>query len=158
MRKFVTQLGFAAALGTATLANAATIDVAFEIPALAAERYANPYVAIWAEEGSEAKPLLLWHLNKKEDKWLPDIKRWWRKIGRYDAHVDSLTGATRGPGNYQETLDIGATQTFTLYLEVVRENGGRSLVDTKIDLTQKQNTYTIPAADEIGQVTITINR
>jgi len=155
MQSVVKPMLLASALVISSLASAKSIDLSFDLPDLDVERYVNPYVAIWAEQGGESKPLLVWHLkDKAEDRWLPDIKRWWRKIGRYDNQADGLTGATKGPGSYKQTLDVGDFTEFTLYFEVVREKGGRSLVKTDINLNDDTFTYTIDQSDEIGQITI----
>ncbi|MCC4274162.1 DUF2271 domain-containing protein [Marinomonas communis] len=156
MRSLFKTSMLAATLSFASITHAASMEVSFDIPQVTTGKYARPYVAIWAEQGKESKPLLVWHLQGKEDKWLKDLRRWWRKIGRYDAHVDSLTGATKGPGHYQESLDLGDWSEFTLYIEAARENGGRSLVKTKIDLNSATQ-YSIPAEAEIGPIQISIN-
>lgn len=156
MRVLLSSCVLAASLGLSNLASAASIDVAFEIPRMSTEKYALPYVAIWAEKGREAKPLLVWHMQKKDDEWLSDLRRWWRKIGRYDAQIDSMTGATKGPGHYKESFKIGDWETFKVYLEVVRQDGGHSLVKTEINTTDSIHTYQIPAEAEIGKVTITV--
>lgn len=157
MRSFVNKTLLAATLGVAGLAHATSVEVAFEIPQPDAERYAKPYVAIWAENGRDSEHILVWHLQGEKDKWLSDLRRWWRKVGRYDNHLDGITGATKGPGRYSQTFDISDDwKTFTLYLEAARENGGRSLVKTKIDTTDGTQQYRIPAEDELGDVLITI--
>ncbi|SBS29783.1 hypothetical protein MAQ5080_01501 [Marinomonas aquimarina] len=157
MRSLIRTSVLAASLAAAGLAQATSVQVDFEIPRPDAERYAKPYVAIWAENGRESEHLLIWHLQGEKDKWLSDLRRWWRKIGRYDHHVDGLTGATKGAGHYSETFDVNDNwDKFTLYLEAARENGGRSLVKSKIDLSKGQSEYRIPAEDELGDILITI--
>ncbi|MBM6550966.1 DUF2271 domain-containing protein [Marinomonas ostreistagni] len=157
MRSLINKTLLGAALGMASLAQAATVEVAFEIPRPDAERYAKPYVAIWAEQGRDSEHLLVWHLQGEKDKWLSDLRRWWRKVGRYDHHIDGLTGATKGPGHYSETFNVNDDwDKFTLYVEAARENGGRSLVKAKIDLNDGQSQYRIPAEDELGDILITV--
>lgn len=157
MRSFIQKTLLATTLGLAGMAQATTLEVTFDIPQPDAGRYAKPYVAIWAEKGSNTEHLLVWHLQGKEDKWLSDLRRWWRKVGRYDHHVDGLTGATKGPGEYKEQFEINDDwDKFTLYLEAARENGGRSLVKTKINLNDNQQNYRIPADGELGDILITV--
>lgn len=136
-----------------------SLTVDFSIPEFSSSNYNKPYVAIWAETDKNNETLLLWHSSKgKEDKWLVDIRRWWRKAGRYNtAPVDALTGATKGPGNYHVTLDTGSLKAFNLMIEVVREDGGRSLLRQPIDVS-KSTKYTLPADQEIGQVVIKIEK
>lgn len=157
MRSLLNTTLLGATLSLAGIAQATTIDVTFEIPRPDTERYAKPYVAIWAEQGRESEHLLVWHLQGEKDKWLSDLRRWWRKIGRYDAQVDGLTGATKGPGSYSEQFSVNDEwDKFTLYVEAARENGGRSLVKAKVDLNDGQSQYRIPADDELGEIVITV--
>lgn len=157
MRSMIKTTLFASTLAISSLAQATTLDLSFNIPRPDAERYAKPYLAIWAEHDSDSEHLLVWHLQGKEDKWLSDLRRWWRKVGRYDHHVDGLTGATKGPGSYSESVAVkNEWSRFTLYFEAARENGGRSLVKTQIDLNDGQQQYRIPADGELGDILITI--
>ncbi len=135
-------------------ANQLTVD--FELPTFDTADYHKPYVAIWLENKEEKKTLLLWHLKKrKSDKWLVDIRRWWRKLGRYGETPDAFTGATRGPGKYSEQFNIGDQSKFTLFIEVVREDGGRSLLKQKVNFDDNKNSYHIAASKEVGDVVIT---
>ncbi|MCB5161076.1 DUF2271 domain-containing protein [Marinomonas algarum] len=156
MRVLLSSCALVTALGWSALSSAATLDVAFDIPQVNTGKNARPYVAIWAENQGESKPLLVWHLQDKQDEWLSDLRRWWRKIGRYDSHIDSMTGATKGPGHYNERFEINDWEKFTLYVEAARENGGHSLVKTKINLLDDTHQYHIPADTEIGNITIKV--
>lgn len=134
-------------------ANKLTVD--FELPTFDTADYHKPYVAIWVESKEQKETLLLWHLKKrKQDKWLVDIRRWWRKLGRYDETPDGVTGATKGPGKYSETFEIKDLDKFTLLIEVVREDGGRSLLKQKIDFNDAKQSYRIKASKELGNVNI----
>ncbi len=138
-------------------ASAKEVQVEFDIPVIETADYNKPYVAIWMERPKGNETLMLWHLTRsKDDKWLPDIRRWWRKLGRYGETVDGLTGATRGPGIYREILKVEAQEPFTLLLEVVREDGGRSLLKQRIDFSADQRVFNLPAGKEIGATTITL--
>ncbi|MEM6606116.1 MAG: DUF2271 domain-containing protein [Pseudomonadota bacterium] len=140
---------------TATMASELTVE--FSLPKIDTADYNKPYVAIWLESSGTKESLLLWHLEgRKNDKWLPDIRRWWRKLGRYGETMDAVTGATRGPGEYRETFSINAAEPFTLFLEVVREDGGRSLLKQPIDFSGAQRVVELPADREIGVTTITL--
>lgn len=138
-------------------AKAAEVTVEFSLPVIDTADYNKPYVAIWTETAGGSETLLLWHLDKrKEDKWLSDIRRWWRKLGRYGDTTDGVTGATRGPGRYRETFNVSAEAPFTLFLEVVREDGGRSLLRQPIDFAGSERIFELPADREIGATTITL--
>lgn len=152
----------AAVLASSAIAStvfAKDITVDFSIPEFSTQDYNKPYVAIWAETKGKNDTLLLWHLTKRDqDKWLVDIRRWWRKVGRYgEMPADGITGATKGPGDYNVTLDIGDLEKFTLMIEVVREDGGRSLLRQAIDTT-KASKYALAADVEIGDVTINVGK
>ncbi|NRA59538.1 MAG: DUF2271 domain-containing protein [Psychrobium sp.] len=138
---------------------ATTLTVDFSLPQFDKQDYRKPYVAMWAETKGNSDNLLLWHLTKRDnDKWLVDIRRWWRKEGRYsDNKFDGTTGATKGAGQHQVQLDIGDLTKFTLMIEVVRQKGGRSLVRKKIDLSNTNSLYNIAPSDEIGAITIKVN-
>ena len=141
-----------------SMVNATTLSVDFSLPEFSKEDYRKPYVAIWAEYKGKSDNLLLWHLTKKkDDKWLVDIRRWWRKEGRYaDNKFDGITGATKGAGKHHVELDVSALSEFTLLIEVVREKGDRSLVRQTINLSDNSNEYNIAATSEIGAVNIKV--
>ena len=138
-------------------ASASELTVEFDLPVVDTADYNKPYVAIWLESPEANETLLLWHLDdRKDDKWLPDIRRWWRKLGRYAKPVDAVSGATRGPGQYRETFDVDAGGPLMLFLEVVREDGGRSLLRQSIDFSGSQRVFELPADREINAMTITL--
>ena len=144
-------------LSVSSSLSAATLKVDFELPEFNVANYNAPYVAIWLEAKESKETLLLWHLKRADkDKWLVDIRRWWRKLGRYGETVDGITGATKGPGKYSETFQLPELQAFTFYIEVVREDGGRTLVKQAIDLTDSVNTYHFDPENELGGLTLTI--
>jgi len=138
-------------------AQAQEMEISFALPSFSTANYHNPYVAIWLESNEKKQTLLLWHLKKgRKDKWLVDIRRWWRKQGRYGEVPDGVTGATKGPDNYKTRFDISGVEQFNLFIEVVREDGGRSLLKQAINLKDKQSEYKLAADKEIGPVTINI--
>lgn len=140
-------------------ASGSELEVSFELPTFSTANYQKPYVAIWVESSEKNQTLSLWHMKKSHnDKWLKDIRRWWRKLGRYDETPDGVTGATQGAGEYVVKSHIEGLTTFTLYIEVVREDGGRSLLKQKIDLANAQTEYQLPDDDEISAVSIKIGQ
>jgi len=143
-----------------TMSQATTLTVDFTLPEFDKQDYRKPYVAIWAETKDDTKNLLLWHLTKRDnDKWLVDIRRWWRKEGRYSNNkFDGMTGATKSAGQHQVQLDIADLTDFTLLIEVVRQKGGRSLVRQKINLNDNSPHYNIAPSDEIGDIKIKVNK
>lgn len=149
--------------GSLSAAQAESLSLELELPALNTVQYEPPFVAVWLEQKGQrraSKTLSVWYDKKK---WLKDIRQWWRKAGRYsdDATLDGVSGATRVPGRYpmQWSLDeLGlAAGDYVLYLEAVREHGNRSLLKQAISLgTGQAQSYTLEAAAEIGPVTIHI--
>jgi len=147
-------------LASLTAHAATTLSVDFSLPKFAQEDYRKPYVAMWAEHKGESDNLLLWHLTKRDtDKWLVDIRRWWRKEGRYsDNKFDGITGATKSAGKHHVELDVSKLSEFTLFIEVARQKGGRSIVRQKINLNGNQTQFNIAATPELGAVTIKVNK
>jgi len=141
---------------------ATELQLDLKLPAQTGE-YHNPYVAVWIEDskGQSARTLVLW---REGAKWLKDIRRWWRKVGRKDADlVDGITSATRAAGQYQLNFDALddkgqplAHGQYTLRIEVVRENGGRSIVKQPFTLDGKDQKFTLKATSEIAKSFFTI--
>lgn len=143
---------------------AETVTIDMQLPAIQAGKYQRPFVAVWVEQKGQRqalKTLSIWYDDKK---WLKDIRRWWRKAGRYDGDIDHVTGATKPPGRYQLIWDgtdsHGKTVSpgeYTLYLEAVREHGNRTLLKQPIIMgAGNKQTYTLNAGDELGPVNIVV--
>lgn len=154
-------LGLAHSSATA-LAESLPVSITFELPRPESSEYHRPYVAVWIEQNNKAvRTLSVW---QKEDDWLKDIRRWWRKAGRYGAaEVDGVTGATRAPGTYQLSWD-GKDQNgamvegdYTILLEASRENAGRDLHKIRVTPGDK-TTYHAAGKPEIGPVEISLGK
>lgn len=126
-------------------------------------QYHPPYVASWIEnaQGKPVRTLLLW---REKAKWLKDIRRWWRKVGKKDAElVDGITSATRITGKYplsflaqndeKKSLKKGR---YTLFIEVVRENGGRAIIRQPFSLNGEKETFTLAATNETDEITFSV--
>lgn len=147
--------------GTGSL-SATELQLALKLPPQSGE-YHNPYVAVWIEDntGKSVRTLVLW---REGSKWLKDIRRWWRKVGRKDATlVDAITSATRAAGSYQLTfqaLDDDknklAPGSYILHLEVVRENGGRAIIKQRFTLNGTSQTFTLAPNPEVAKSIFTI--
>ncbi|REL28891.1 DUF2271 domain-containing protein [Thalassotalea euphylliae] len=148
--------------GFSSQALATELKLELNLPQQTGE-YHNPYVAIWLEDssGKSIRTLALW---REGAKWLKDIRRWWRKVGRKDAElVDAITSATHAAGRYQLSFDAVddnqqplAAGDYILRIEVVRENGGRSMVKQPFTLTGKSQRFTLAATPETAQSTFII--
>lgn len=137
------------------------LSITLSLPEIQTGQYQRPYTAVWVEDasGKAVKTLAVWHGDKK---WLKDLRRWWRKTGRYqDGDIDGATGATKGPGQYSLSWD-GTDSTgnpvaegeYQLVLEASREHGSRSLLKQKFTLPDSNKTYRIKAGKELGPVSI----
>jgi hypothetical protein len=139
MRKLVT-LGISGVIAGPALA--ADVKVTIEVPKLDVAEYHRPYVAAWIEkpDGSVAANLSVWYdvkaENKKGNKWLKDLRQWWRRAGRdLDMPVDGLSSATRPVGKHPLELGPVAPKLaelqageYELVVEAAREVGGRELL------------------------------
>jgi hypothetical protein len=93
-------------------AMAADLTVKFDLPQLNVAEYHKPYVAIWVERADQTVASTLAVLydvkkpNNAGEKWVKDLRTWWRKAGR-DAQlpIDGVSGATRAAGT--QTLTFG---------------------------------------------------
>lgn len=138
------------------------VSIELELPAIGSGQYKRPYVAVWVEKSGERRALTtvaVWHEDKK---WLKDIRRWWRKAGRYKPDVDGVTGATRPPGSYQLQWQAQGAEgqalsgEYLILLEASREHGNRTLLKQVVTLGSGAQEYRIPAGDELGPVTIKV--
>jgi hypothetical protein len=164
---------YAYGLGLTTLlavpAGAASIDLTVNIPQLKVAEYHKPYVAIWLEQPgtTTAKTLAVWYQFDKPknegNKWLRDMRTWWRKTGRtLENPVSGITGATRAPGPQKVSFtpaQIGklAPGNYELVIEAARESGGRELLRLPFALSAKSGaTVSAEGKTELGAVTATI--
>lgn len=121
---------------------AAELTVGVQIPRLQVAEYHRPYVAIWLEreDQSHAANLAVWYDMKKSnaegEKWLKDLRQWWRRSGREaQMPLDGVSGATPTVGTHarkfsstQAPLKGLAAGQYQLVVEAAREVGGRELV------------------------------
>lgn len=139
-----------ALLGTCSLPVTAmpAYQIKVTLPLIDSGQYHRPYVALWVEDKQHNahRTLAVW---MQKDKWLSDLKRFWRRVARSDRDlVDAVTGATHGPGTYSlqwdglndkgEKLMPGS---YALCVEAAREKGGREAlcVDFEFGTTDAVN-------------------
>lgn len=175
MRKKLSGKSKAVALLGALLASgwaqAQSLQLSIEIPRLKVAEYHNPYVAVWLEDESRnATQLAVWYdlgmRNDEGEKWLKDLRQWWRRGGRaMDVPVDGITSATYGPGEHKlkvaldrEELTALEPGNYRLRVEAAREVGGRELVD--IPLTWPLDKSALPLTgrgeSELGNIRIAL--
>ncbi|TEW54592.1 DUF2271 domain-containing protein [Psychromonas sp. RZ22] len=144
-----------------TIPDNATLDVHLELPVIETTSYARPYVAVWLEneQKKSVRTLQLW---VGKDDWLKDLRSWWRKVGRNDRQlVDAVTSASRPAGKYRFTWDGLNDQgerieqgEYTLYIEVVREHGGRNILRQKLQLFENGFSKQLKPTQETGLITL----
>lgn len=151
---------------------AAGLDVSLTIPTLKVAEYHRPYIAIWLEPASgEAKSLAVWYdmklKDKEGEKWLRDVRTWWRKSGRtLSFPVDGVSGATRAPGTHKISFTAGkgplgtlAPGQYELVIEAAREVGGRELLRFPFQWPPKgAEVVKAAGSSELGAVTVTLRR
>ncbi|MBB6523602.1 DUF2271 domain-containing protein [Pseudoteredinibacter isoporae] len=125
---------------------AAPYQIEIELPSFNVGDYERPYAAVWIAN-SKNKPQRVVQLWYEDDRWLKDLKYFWRRVLRKNEHAaDGVTGATKGPGVYTLTwdgLDGKAKElapgTYKLCAEVAREHGGHNAKCLKFEwpLTEK---------------------
>ena len=148
---------------------AAELNISVEIPRLDVAEYHRPYVAIWLEkpDQSHVANLAVWYdlkmKDKEGEKWLKDMRQWWRKSGRsLEMPVDGISAATRAVGTHQlsykgseaplQSLPAG---DYTLVVEAAREVGGRELL--RVPFTWPQaSSASVQGSSELGAITLTV--
>ena len=79
--------------------------------------------------------------GEEGEKWLKDLRQWWRRAGRsLDMPVDGVSAATRPPGTHSMQFrgDRGLIAglppgRYTLVVEAAREVGGREVLQLPFD-------------------------
>ncbi len=150
---------------------AADLQLDVEIPRLDVAEYHRPYVAIWLErpDHSHVANLAVWYDTKLKDKegekWLKDLRQWWRRSGRsLEMPVDGVSGATRAVGSH--TLKFSDKQTplqtleageYRLVVEAAREVGGRELMRIPFSWPPQQSAeHKAQGKSELGAITLTL--
>lgn len=146
------------------------LELKIEIPRLNVSEYHSPYVAVWIqnEKADVFLNLALWYQIKGPEKdfgtkWLPDLRQWWRRSGRnLEFPIDGVTAPTRPPGAHglkfdEKRLAGLAPGRYTLYVEAVREVGGRELLTIPFTWpAETATTYPAQGKKELGKITLTV--
>lgn len=141
-------------------------QLSIELPKINASEYHAPYIATWIETADRQTVIAtsLWYDD--QEKWLKDIRQWWRKTGRtQQSPYDGITGATRRPGMHKLVLKSQEIATklsagdYVMMIEAAREVGGREVLSLPFVWPITENT-TVKAQGEkeLGSVTLTINQ
>jgi hypothetical protein len=146
---------------------ATELAVKVQLPKLDTAEYHKPYVAFWIEKGdhSFSNNLGVWYNPPKGDKWLKDVRQWWRQSGRdLTLPLDGLSSPTRGPGEYDLKFASGEIDKlpageYQLVVEAAREHGGREVVRVPFQLPAKAGQiYSGKGTEELGAVSLQLKR
>ncbi|MCK7597539.1 DUF2271 domain-containing protein [Microbulbifer sp. CAU 1566] len=158
-------------LGAASAVQAESLKVSIEIPRLNVAEYHNPYVAVWLEDESrKATQIAVWYdlemRNNEGEKWLKDLRQWWRRGGRgLDVPVDGITSATYGPGEHALEVAIAdsdlaklAPGKYRLRIEAAREVGGRELIEIPLTWPLEKSSLPLSAKgkEELGSIQVAL--
>ncbi|AFJ01281.1 Uncharacterized conserved membrane domain fused to predicted periplasmic domain protein [Methylophaga frappieri] len=146
-------------------------EIEVSIPRLKVAEYHAPYVAVWIADAKQNAVLdiAVWYdytmADDEGEKWLKDMRLWWRKSGRgLDLPIDGLTGATRRPGTAKINLAPFAAElaalpagTYHLFAEAARELGGREAISIEFTMPiEKPQTLSVPGKRELEQLKLTL--
>ncbi|MFM7245108.1 MAG: DUF2271 domain-containing protein [Planctomycetaceae bacterium] len=142
------------------------LDLEINRPA-GGSRYRRPYVAAWVEDkdGFPVKTLLLW-VQRDGQRWLPDLKRWYRadrlrKLAEATDLVATISEATRQPGTHSVSWDgrdnAGVPLPpgdYTVCLEAAREHGTHQFDRRTVTLGNAPFREAFDGNDEIKSATL----
>lgn len=149
---------------------AADLELSLEIPRLTVAEYHRPYVAVWVETPDKAavRTLAVWYdvklKNQEGEKWLKDMRQWWRKAGRDMAMpADGVSAATRAPGKHQvifkgarDLKGLPAGQ-YNLVVEAAREVGGVEVLRAPFQWPPKARaSAAAKGSTELGAMSVTV--
>ena len=155
----------------ATPALTADLELSLEIPRLTVAEYHRPYVAVWIEnpDKTAVKTLAVWYdvklKNNEGQKWLKDMRQWWRRAGRdMSLPADGVSAATRAPGKHQVVFKGGAAPLgklpagqYNLVVEAAREVGGVEVLRAPFQWPPKARaTSSAQGSSELGAMSVTV--
>ena len=155
----------------ATPALAADLELSLEIPRLTVAEYHRPYVAVWIEnpDKTAVKTLAVWYdvklKNNEGQKWLKDMRQWWRRAGRdMSLPADGVSAATRAPGKHQVVFKGGSAPLgnlpagqYNLVVEAAREVGGTEVLRAPFQWPPKAPaTSSAKGTSELGAMSVTV--
>jgi len=141
----------------------------FQLNRISGRRYRRPYVAVWITDADKipVKTLSLWI---QKERWLPDLKSWYRddKLRQlYDDTdlVETVSSATRPPGKYRlkwdGTDDLGLPTkpgNYFLQIEVTREHGTYQIVRKELTIHNEPFKIDLEGNTELKSATIEYRR
>jgi len=166
-------LMLAVPVAMAGAAHAGTLELTVEIPKLSVAEYHRPYVAVWIEDasGKVAANLSVWYdvdlKDNEGEKWLKDIRQWWRRTGRtLDMPIDGVSSPTKPPGKNTLKFDTSngpvaklAPGDYKIIVEAAREVGGKELVEIPFKWAPGTDaTASASGKEELGAITLKLTK
>ena len=145
-------------------AGVTALDIDVTLPRFNVSNYHGPYASVWltGEDAQLVKSLLI---RGDSQRWLTELRVWWRKIGRtHEDFIDGFAGATRKNkplhvhwDGFDEQGRPVTDKKLVLNVEVAREDGGRNYQKIPLDLNAliKQPLHTA-GKGEIGDITVSL--
>jgi len=120
-------------------------------------RGSRPYVAVWVQDSNTnlVRTITVWG---SQWRWLQELNTWWKVGDKYtDAYAQSITRATRAPGNYVIAWD-GLNDKkqpvpqgkYKIFLEINREHGRHVTESATIECGKEEQSAEIRATPESG--------
>ena len=131
-----------------------SLDINFELARFEG-RARRPFVAVWIEDEKHkpVKRIAVWY-NKP--RWLPDLRSWFAAKRDVEFDAASVTGATRGAGQYTlvwdgkndagEYVPLGK---YTVFIEAAREHGTYQLIKQEMKFNGKSASQTLAGGEEM---------
>jgi thiamine biosynthesis lipoprotein len=140
-------------------------SVSFEVIGERGRRYRRPYLAVWITdaEGEPVRTLALWI---QKEKWLRDLRSWYRLARSGDARINTrtLASATKPPGTYRLQWDgkdakgqLVPSGDYHVHIEAVREHGGYQVLKEAFKLDGKPFQINLNGSKEVRSATVTLS-
>jgi len=153
----------------AQVAGPSEVVVNLELARIEGQRYRRPYVAVWVEDKDRfpVRTVALWH---QKDRWLPDLKGWYRGdrlrlLAEGNEIASTVSSATRPAGKYTMKWDGKDNKgvpvkpgKYTVFVEASREHGSYDLLRQEIDLTAGPKQFPLAGGTEIASAGIHVKR
>ena len=140
------------------------LEITFDLARLGGSAH-RPYLAVWIENTDKfpVRTLALWY---KKERWLPDLRSWYRNDRQRAATegnniTASVASATRPPGKYTLKWD-GKDNAgnpvkpgkYTVNIEAAREHGTYQIMRQEVDFDGTPKQFQLPGNQEISSATI----
>ena len=145
------------------------LNVSLELARLTDDRARRPYVAVWVEDKDKypVRTLALWF---KGDRWLPDLRAWYRgdqlrSLSEGKDITASVSSATRPAGKYTVKWDgkdnagtFVKPGKYTVFIEAAREHGTYQLMRQEIDFNGAPAKFDLKGNTEIAAAAMDYRR